>query len=85
LKGVGAPVYVGTALEERSQTVLIVEQSAAIQVNGLSAGRPWLMCDLKGQPIAQQQRPVAFVLATCCQCTLELSHHTLGLLMTVTI
>lgn len=40
------------ALEERSQTVLIVKQSAAIQVNGLSDGWPWLMCDFKGQPIA---------------------------------
>lgn len=37
--------------------MLIVEQSAAIQVNGLSAGRLWLMCDLEGQPIAQQQTP----------------------------
>lgn len=42
----------GQALEERSQTVLIVKQSAAFQVNGLSAVWPWIMCDFKGHPIA---------------------------------
>lgn len=45
----------GSALEKRSQAVLIVEQSAAIQVNGLSACRLRLMCDLEGQPVALQQ------------------------------
>lgn len=54
LRGAKASVQVGTTPEERSQTVLIVEQSVAIQVNGLSASQPWLMCDLEGQPVAQQ-------------------------------
>lgn len=52
------------------RAVLIVEQSATTEVNGLSAGRPWLMCDLEGQPIAQQQTPVTLTLATLCQCGL---------------
>lgn len=55
MRGIEAPVKVGTALEQRSQTVLIVEQSAAIQVNDLSASRSWLMYDF--QPIAKPQIP----------------------------
>lgn len=60
---------VGSALEKRSQTVLIAEQSAAIQVNGLSASWPYLMCDLEGQ----WQTAVTFDFAACCQCWLSFS------------
>lgn len=68
--------------------MLIVEQSAAIQVNGLSAGQPWLMSDLEGQPAAQQQTPVTFTLTAGYQCRLSLAHHAsspLQLLVTVNI
>ena len=41
-------------------TVLIVEESVTIQVNGFLAGWPSLMCDLEGRLAARAPNPVTF-------------------------